>query len=276
MVKFDISNTKLCAGGGKVLVEGLKGNQVVTEFNISNNYLGRKKPWDDNRRGNRSDMSGIIAIGYTIPTMGTMTALDISNNDIRDDGCKHLFKALTGNHILKELNIAGNSVAYNVLTGNHDISGVIAIGDTLPTMGTLMKFDISINDLYEEGTKVLARALTGNQVLTELNISNNYMTYGYSVKDYAQMAGMIAIADTIPTMKALTSLDISWNHIGELVLPEGWSIKSRYGRSRDGSRYVHVDGREQTDVPEGSSPVGAIALAGAIRNNTALLKVDIS
>ena len=67
----------------------------------------------------------------------------------------------------------------------------------------LVKFDISNNQLYEAGTKAIAEALKGNNIMTELNIADNLME-----KD-----GAMDIAKTIPTMGALTSLDVSDNSI---------------------------------------------------------------
>jgi Ran GTPase-activating protein (RanGAP) involved in mRNA processing and transport len=77
----------------------------------------------------------------------------------------------------------------------------------------LVKFDISDNQLGSEGTKPLAEALTGNTVMTELNISKNDMTY-VSGRGYEQMAGVSAMGDAIPTMRALTSLNLASNFLG--------------------------------------------------------------
>ncbi len=79
----------------------------------------------------------------------------------------------------------------------------------------------------------------------------------------------------------MKSLDISNNNIGELVPPEGWSIKDK---GKSWQNYVHADGREQKEAPEGSSPVGAIALADALvkskdrnfKNYGALVKLNMS
>jgi Ran GTPase-activating protein (RanGAP) involved in mRNA processing and transport len=64
------------------------------------------------------------------------------------------------------------------------------------------------NNLRADGGKVLAEGLKGNQVITELNIADNYLAYGGGV------SGVIALADAIPDMGALTKLDISGNYIG--------------------------------------------------------------
>ena len=62
-----------------------------------------------------------------------------------------------------------------------------------------MKFDISSNRLYEAGTKAIAEALKGNNIMTELNIAGNLME-----KD-----GAMDIAKTIPTMGAMAKFTFS-------------------------------------------------------------------
>ena len=57
----------LRAEGGKALAAGLKGNQVITELNVSNNRLGQNSGYD-------ADASGIIAIADAIPDMGAMSS----------------------------------------------------------------------------------------------------------------------------------------------------------------------------------------------------------
>jgi hypothetical protein len=64
----------------------------------------------------------------------------------------------------------------------------------------------------------------------------------------------------------LTSLDVSHNDIGQLVLPEGWYSDHESG-------YEHTDGREQKKNP--GKPEGCIALANAIPDMRALASVNL-
>lgn len=61
-------------------------------------------------------MSGIVAIGKAIPTMGALVKLDIHNNFLMAKGCKVLADALRENDNIQELNIApyklGSSGSY--------------------------------------------------------------------------------------------------------------------------------------------------------------------
>jgi hypothetical protein len=74
MTKFDISSNLFRAEGGKALAAGLKGNQVIAELNISNNYLGV------NSYGN-CDTSGVTAIADAIPDMGALATFVVSGDD---------------------------------------------------------------------------------------------------------------------------------------------------------------------------------------------------
>jgi hypothetical protein len=85
--KFDISNCNLAAEGGKALAAGLKGNQVITELNISDNYLSLNSD-------NSADTSGIIAIADAIPDMRALTLLNLSSNGLEAEGAKIVGKAV--------------------------------------------------------------------------------------------------------------------------------------------------------------------------------------
>ena len=75
-----------------------------------------------------------------------------------------------------------------------------------------MKFDSSTNKLRANGAKTLAGALKGNQVMQELNIADNELSWDANRND--DMSGVIAISDAIPTMGALTSLNLAKNQLG--------------------------------------------------------------
>jgi hypothetical protein len=67
-----MSSNNLGVDGGKVLAEGLRGNNVISELNVADNNLcsyGR-------------DMSGIIFLADVIKDMGAMTSLNLASNNI--------------------------------------------------------------------------------------------------------------------------------------------------------------------------------------------------
>ena len=83
--------------------------------------------------------------------------------------------------------------------------------DGVPTIRALVKFDISKNNLRAEGGKALAEALKGNKIMKELSIAGNWLSRKADNINATDMSGMIAISGAIPTMGALTSLNVSKN-----------------------------------------------------------------
>jgi Leucine-rich repeat (LRR) protein len=85
---------------------------------------------------------------------------------------------------------------------------------------TLLKLDISNNDLNAEGGTALSAVLDGNQIMTELNIANNRFGFKagantlervYDATGNRHGNGVIAIANSIKNMGALSKLDASNN-----------------------------------------------------------------
>jgi hypothetical protein len=85
---LSLEDNDLLAEGGKALAAGLKGNQVITELNISNNSLGRTDGVAI------TDMSGLIALADAIPDMRAMTSLNLASNVLRAEGAKIVAEAI--------------------------------------------------------------------------------------------------------------------------------------------------------------------------------------
>jgi hypothetical protein len=77
--------------------------------------------------------------------------------------------------------------------GGSHLAGVIK-----DNMGAMKKNDISSNNLQAEGVKALAAGLKGNQVIIELNISDNRLSRGRGGYCNDDTTGVVAIADAIP------------------------------------------------------------------------------
>jgi hypothetical protein len=84
LLVLSLQSNDLCAAGGKVLAEGLKDNQVITELNIASNRLGLKTHFD--RDG--ADVSGIKALADAIPDMRALTCLNLASNSLGVEGAK--------------------------------------------------------------------------------------------------------------------------------------------------------------------------------------------
>jgi Ran GTPase-activating protein (RanGAP) involved in mRNA processing and transport len=158
-------------------------------------------------RGKMKGAADAIMLVPEIIDNGAILKLDISNCLLRTQGTKFLAEALKGNQVMTELNISSNQVYWD------DKSGVIAVTDAISDMGTLTKFDISKNEIRAEGGKLLAVGLKGNQVIIELNIADNQL--GWDANVDADMSGIIALADVIPGMGALSVTNVMGNWIGK-------------------------------------------------------------
>jgi hypothetical protein len=135
----------------------------------------------------------------------------------------------------------------------------------------MTKFDISSNIIRAVGGKALAEGLKGNQVIKELNFSGNQL--GYNSNDDTDTSGIIAIADVIPGMGAMTSLNLANNNIGQQYDTDGWQYDT------DANEYwKEVDGEEQVseDVPEGCVQLGVIAVANAIKDMGAMTSLNLA
>jgi Ran GTPase-activating protein (RanGAP) involved in mRNA processing and transport len=198
--------------------------------------------------------------------MRALSLLNLASNNLRAEGTKLLAAALKGNQVMTELNISSN---------RRDISGVVALADVIPDMGALLVLSLKSNNLGAAGGKALAEGLKGNQVITELNIAdNNLANSGYD------MSGVIALADVIPGMGAMTKFDISSSDIraeggkalaaglkGNQVITELNIANSNLTRGVRLDRNVDIFGTDMS---------GVVALADVIPDMGALIKLDIS
>jgi hypothetical protein len=253
------SNGILNKESGRALAQALKDNSVLTVLDVSNNW--------SRYNGASQDGAGFVqefAVG--IKDNGALTSLDISDNILcglysdgsgtfNGAGVAALSDLLKVNSVLKELKMSRTYIG-------SEGAKVLSLG--LSGNGALSLLNVASNALLAEGTKLLAAALKGNQIMTELNISSNVMTYGSA---WGDISGVVALADVIPDMRALSSLDLSSNGLGEL--PPGWtahvdpaSQQTYYAKEGETSQWVH--------------PGGIGVVADAIKNMGALITLDIS
>jgi Ran GTPase-activating protein (RanGAP) involved in mRNA processing and transport len=200
-----------------------------------------------------NDHSDSWSITETIPksTLTTICAdgqieLDLSGQNLGNDGIKKLVEELKGNMSLKELNLGSNSIGKDgataiamvlqengalkklVLDSNTvGLSGVTAIFDSLKNNSTLEGISLRGNRLDSTAAAVIARALKSNTTLQELGLGDNNIG----------AAGAAAITDAVKPRSSLSALGLAGNSIGD---------------------------------------AGAAAIASALKENTALTAVDLS
>jgi hypothetical protein len=142
-----------------------------------------------------------------------------------------------------------------------------------PNSGALTKFDISKNMIRAEGGKALAAGLKGNQAIIELNIADNEL--GYDANVHNDMSGIVALADVIPGMGALSSVNLLKNYIDidqakalVSILKEHPTLKSLCGNSGDETE-LDMSGKEMRGRE-------IIMLAPEIADNGAMSKFTCS
>jgi hypothetical protein len=76
------------------------------------------------------------------------------------------------------------------------------------------------------------------------------------------------IPNTLFDIRALSSLNLSDNDLGALVLPEGWEEEEGY--------FFGPDDEEQDDPPPGSIRAGIFAIANAIPDMRAMASLNLA
>jgi hypothetical protein len=198
-----MNSNHLEVDGGKALAEGLRGNSVITELNIADNNLAYYG----------EDMSGIIILANVIKDMGAISSVNLLKNDMGTDQAQALVSILKEHPSLKSL--CGNKGDETELDMSGKMKGAVDAIMLVPEIidnGALLVLNLASNNLFAEGIELLAEALKGNQIMTELNVSDNAATW--DGKKHREMSGVIALADAIPDMRAMTSLNLANNFIG--------------------------------------------------------------
>lgn len=267
--KLNISDNKLaCKAGGDAISSMLQKTSVLKELDISKNT--------GFSNCNPLEFANALVVGLR----GTLTKIDISNNHLQAEGSKAIASALKDNNVLKEMNIASNSLGYKTFRDGGikaDTSGVIAICDAITTMEALVKFDISNNSLMARGGQYLAYALMEkiHNVMTELNISANMLAY--NKKEHEDMSGLTEINKAIHTMSVIKSVNILDNRIGTdqarifaSTLEEHPTLKSLCGNNGDETE-LDMSGDNTSFINMRAE--GVIMLAPEIMANKALTKL---
>jgi hypothetical protein len=152
MTKFDISNCLLMPEGGKALAAGLKGNQVITELNISSNFLG-----------SHSDTSGVIAIVDAIAGMGALSVTNFMGNRIGKEQFSKLQEIMHSEPNLVSLcGIADDATGADLSGLGMDADDALILASELPDKRALSHFNVSGNSLGLSGIQSICGSLLGD------------------------------------------------------------------------------------------------------------------
>jgi CheY-like chemotaxis protein/Ran GTPase-activating protein (RanGAP) involved in mRNA processing and transport len=191
---------------------GLGGNCPVCELSLASNHIGR------------AGAGLLVAFLETKiasknhPVMPYLDRLDLSNNDLGNDGTAKLARAISKrvNFHLVDLRLSSNSIGtggvetiMNKLLQHNLISLSLdknSIGDqgcqlvaaSLQSMPVLSRLNLSFNQIGSRGVNSLMRTLVGCDSIIYLGLSGNIM----------KISGAIALAFTLAQHPRLEELDV--------------------------------------------------------------------
>jgi Leucine-rich repeat (LRR) protein len=311
LTALDLSNNDLSNNDGvtqfgadgtgffREISKGLSDSAALTSLDISNNNLGQLVPpstlpagwygpYDDHYfadpNGEETQTPpgsmplGVIALANAIPDMGALTKLVLKDNRLltKEAGKAPLAKALAGNSTLKELDVSSNNWEddYGHWVGNGpDFAQELAAG--ICVNGALSFLNMANNNLGElvppEGWTIVNKGNKYHQRYVHIDGREQKEDPG------SKPEGIVALANAIPDMGALTILNISWNELFNDADQGAFVGKVLGGMLQTNSTLRELDVSNSMVVS--NSPGGprfAQELAVGIRDNGAMTKLDIS
>ena len=249
---IEIVNCEISDNAAIVISEFLKRNETLKTLKLSQSTVS------------------IEAIEHFMKVIQTNTStslevLDISSNNMCDDGMIVISKYLKHNRKIKELNIAGNiiteqgaKVVADLFCCNCKI-GTVANSGSLSKItkvySALQKIDISHNFISDDGAAAIGECLKLNKVLKELNLSDNKINSN----------GVAKIADAIKINATLLKLDISHN----IISTDGVVAINEYLKFNKTLLELDLSWNKITSS-------GAVNIAEAFKINSTLKKLDVS
>ena len=128
-------------------------------------------------------------------THGSMKSLNLSNNNIGNEGVIAIAEALKENQIITTLDLHNNFIGPEAAT---------ALANALRVNSSITKVILTYNNIENEGATALAEALRVNKTVTSLNLWMNKIG----------PVGATELAEALKVNKTVTSLNLSNNKIG--------------------------------------------------------------
>jgi hypothetical protein len=199
MTSLNLASNELKAEGAKIVADAIK----VTSVHL-------RSFWCHFHVHLTSQSTAVVC--YCPQDMRALTKFDISNNSLYAAGGKVLAESLNGNQVMTELNLAKNTLGRKANSGGKaDMSGIIAIADVIPGMGAMTSLNISNNDIGKlvppEGWSNEHSDCSG-----EWRHTDGRKQRGWPAGSQPQ--GVIALADGIKNMRAMTALNLASNELG--------------------------------------------------------------
>ena len=167
LTKLSLARNNLGEEGTKAICEALEQNKTLKELDLSGGFLSNS---------NIGGAAGAKHVAKMLGVNGGLTALDLSFNELKDEGVSAVCEAILSN---KETKLASLSMVETRIgpVGAKSVAAMVAV------TGALTSLDLSNNSLCEvnayrgtyaaEGITAIADALCVNGALTECNLKCN-------------------------------------------------------------------------------------------------------
>ena len=198
---YNVCNQNMSRTGEIYIAEFLQNNTYLHKFNFLNNVCDNgSKPFGDFYKSDSAfqhfSLSENAVHGIKSVTTTNLQILDISNNNISDDGAIAISEYLKHNNTLQDLKMSHNSVT--------DV-GAARISEVITSSIILQTLNISHNNISDDGAIAISEYLKTNNTLQSLNLAENNIT----------SVGAKRISEVIKSNMILQTLDISYNTISD-------------------------------------------------------------
>jgi Ran GTPase-activating protein (RanGAP) involved in mRNA processing and transport len=270
LTKLSLAQNKLEEEGTKAICEALEQNTTLKELDISGGY-----------EGNIGGSAGAKHVAKMLGVNGELTALDLSYNNLEDEGVSAVCKAIQSNKKTKfaSLNFKNNFIgpgganavaAMVAVTGAltsvdlsrnrlteyyRDMTGIKELAAALGVNGALTSIELRGNELGDEGWGAIFAAICGNK-------DSKIMSMDMSNEDICP-AGVKLIAEALRTSVTggLTALDLSRNHLKD----ESVSAVCEAIQSNKETKLASLNMSEICMGPVGAKSVAAmVAVTGGL------------
>ena len=228
--------------------------------------------------GNNISDDGVAIISDTLMINESLKVVVLGKNNITQQGAKSISEAIQVTKTLQILDLSYNKISDD---------GTAAISDRLKINQSLQELNLSENKISDDGAAAISDSLKINVSLQELNLSKNKISddgaaaISDSLKINASLQelnlqlnnitkkGAQRIAEAIKVTKTLQKLDLNDNHISD----DGAAAISDSLKINNSLQELNLQGCLEPNV---ITYKGAKGISEAIQVNTTLQKVDLS
>jgi hypothetical protein len=213
LTRVDVRDNIIAGDGAAQLAAAVLGNLKIEMFNEipikemrADSFTVLDLEWKN------VGVEGGMVVAGLIPVMVGLTALDLSFNDLKDEGVNAVCEAIQSN---KETKLASLNFKYNSIGP----VGANAVAAMVGVTGALTRVDIRRNNIAGDGAEQLVAAVLGNlkiEMFNEIPIkemrADSFTELDLEGKGVGVVGGMV-IAGLMPVMGVLTSLNLSDNQL---------------------------------------------------------------